>query len=307
MASTAVREIGESELASLVGVMNTVGIDVGGTPETVVEWRRQAADTACLLAEHDGAPLGAALVLVGWHLPSHIGMIRMAVLPAHRREGIGTRLLETAANWLRERGATELEGEVAENDEESLGWARRRGFTERGRNSRLVLDLKAIEPAPAEPPPGTTIVSWAEQPELARGMYEVAVEAGPDIPANEDGEIGSFEEWLSRDMEGIGDPKEATFVAVAGSEVVGYAKLSMAPGRRESAFHDLTAVRRAWRGRGIATALKRTQIAWAKENGLRRLETYNEERNEPIRRLNQRHGYHLAPGQIIVRGPLPPP
>ena len=31
----------------------------------------------------------------------------------------------------------------------------------------------------------------------------------------------------------------------------------------------MTGVRRAFRGRGIAAALKRTQIAWAKQAGLR--------------------------------------
>ena len=48
----------------------------------------------------------------------------------------------------------------------------------------------------------------------------------------------------------------------------------------------MTGVLRAWRGRGIARALKAAEIAWAKEHGYERLETQNEERNEPIRRLN---------------------
>ena len=69
-------------------------------------------------------------------------------------------------------------------------------------------------------------------------------------------------------------------------------------------MHDMTGVRRAWRGRGIAGALKRAEIRWAKENGFTRLETMNEERNEPIRRLNERHGYRLEPGKITLRGPV---
>jgi GNAT superfamily N-acetyltransferase len=58
------------------------------------------------------------------------------------------------------------------------------------------------------------------------------------------------------------------------------------------------------RRRGIAGALKRAEIRWAKENGFTRLETMNEERNEPIRRLNERHGYRLEPGKVTVRGPV---
>ena len=37
---------------------------------------------------------------------------------------------------------------------------------------------------------------------------------------------------------------------------------------------------------------------------LRALETQNEERNEPIRRLNERFGYVVTPGSITVRGPV---
>jgi hypothetical protein len=45
-------------------------------------------------------------------------------------------------------------------------------------------------------------------------------------------------------------------------------------------------------------------IAWAKSAGYDRLITYNEVRNEPIRRLNSQLGYRLAPGPIVVRGPV---
>jgi len=63
-------------------------------------------------------------------------------------------------------------------------------------------------------------------------------------------------------------------------------------------------VRRAWRGRGVARALKAAEIAWAKQAGYERLETQNEERNEPIRRLNEHFGYVVTPGSVTVRGPL---
>ena len=68
----------------------------------------------------------------------------------------------------------------------------------------------------------------------------------------------------------------------------------------------MTGVLRAWRGRGIASALKRAEIAWAVETGATHLETSNEERNAPIRHLNQRYGYRLQPGDVTVRGPIGP-
>ena len=105
-------------------------------------------------------------------------------------------------------------------------------------------------------------------------------------------------------MRGSGDLPEATFVAIAGDEVVGYAKFSLTAARPKTASHDLTAVKRTWRGRGVARALKATQIGWAKANGYEELRTQNDERNEPIRRLNAEFGYTPAIGRIFLRGPL---
>ena len=89
-----------------------------------------------------------------------------------------------------------------------------------------------------------------------------------------------------------------------GREVVGYAKLAFSTESTERAFHDLTGVKRAHRGRGIASALKATQIRWAKEQGFGSLQTANEVRNAPIRHLNAKHGYVLEPGAVIVRRAL---
>jgi GNAT superfamily N-acetyltransferase len=113
-----------------------------------------------------------------------------------------------------------------------------------------------------------------------------------------------FEDWLAHDMQGSGDRPEATFVAVAGGEVVGYAKLSLTAAQPTTAHHDLTGVRREWRGRGVARALKARQIAWAKENGYEELRTRNDERNAPIRRLNRDFGYRPTIGRIYLKGPL---
>jgi GNAT superfamily N-acetyltransferase len=195
-------------------------------------------------------------------------------------------------------------GPVKEVDRDSLAWTERRGFVEVGRNSMLVLDLRATETQAVAPPAGIEIVTWAERPGVEREMYEVAREAYPDVPGEEDAELAPFEEWLSMDMQGAGDRPEATFLALAGGEVVAYAKLALSLARPTVAMHDMTGVRRAWRGRGIAGALKAAEIAWAKGHGYERLETQNEERNEPIRRLNERYGYVVEPGSVTVRGPL---
>ena len=69
----------------------------------------------------------------------------------------------------------------------------------------------------------------------------------------------------------------------------------------------MTAVRRAYRGRGIAGALKRATIGWAVEHDLEALETGNDVENAPMRAVNAMLGYSPTPDWIGLRGPLAPP
>jgi GNAT superfamily N-acetyltransferase len=128
----------------------------------------------------------------------------------------------------------------------------------------------------------------------------VACEAYPDEPGSVDVEMEPFEGWLSQDMQGSGDRADAVFVALSGDEVAGYAKLAMSV-RTGYVMHDMTGVKRSFRGRGIASALKRAEIAWAKQKGFRTLETFNDELNAPIRALNEKHGYRPATGSVTMR------
>jgi GNAT superfamily N-acetyltransferase len=228
----------------------------------------------------------------------------ITVPPGQRGRGAGTALYSAISDWARERELETLEAVLADNDPDSLAFAERRGFAKERHEKGVALNLTAIEPPPVEPPQGVEIVTWADRPELARGLFEISVETSPDVPGYEDERHEPFEAWLEHDMQGPGDRPEATFVAVAGDEAVGYAKFSLSSTAPRRAYHDLTAVKRAWRGRGIARSLKAAQIGWAKANGFEQLRTTNDERNMPMRRLNEQLGYRPSIGRLFLRGPL---
>jgi len=299
-----IREIGTDGLEGWLATVGRVRPDRAGSVEDYLDWKRQAEDMAWFVAAVDGEDAGVALAYVGWHSAPGTGRGEAFVLPEHRGAGVGFALYRELAGWVLERGCVTLETTVAEDDPASLAWADRRGFREIGRDSRLVLDLTAIEAPAVDPPEGVEIVTWAERPDLIRGVYEVACEAYPDEPGQEGTPMDSFEVWLSKDMQGDSDRPEATFIALAEGEVAGYAKLSLSSSRPNVVMHDMTGVRRAFRGRGIAGALKRAEIAWAKQAGYEALETSNEVRNEPIRRLNERHGYVVQPGVVVLHDSL---
>jgi GNAT superfamily N-acetyltransferase len=298
------RRISErAEHETLVAIRNAVIPDDPVDVEDHLGVLRSCREHESLLVLDGDRAIGAAVVVL--ESQRETPFLHLWVAPAERRRGAGSALYGAVSAWAAARGRRELEVPVRDDDLESLEFAKRRGFAPFRSEQGLVLTLESLVPPPVDPPSDVDIVTWAERPDLARGLYEVAVEALPDIPGEEESTIEPFDDWLEHEMRGPGDRPEATFVALAGDgEVVGYAKFSLTQAQPTTAHHDLTAVKRAWRGRGIAGTLKARQIVWAKENGFEELRTRNERRNEPIRRLNARFGYRPSPGRIYLRGPV---
>ena len=68
--------------------------------------------------------------------------------------------------------------------------------------------------------------------------------------------------------------------------------------------NGLTAVLRSHRRRGIATALKRAQLAWAAEHGYREVVSEMVAGNDGMRAVNERLGYRPLPASIVVSGSI---
>jgi GNAT superfamily N-acetyltransferase len=169
-----------------------------------------------------------------------------------------------------------------------------RGYEEVRRYVISELDVAA---APDLGPPAFTVVSLAERPELASSLYAVAQESYPDQPGREGTSIGPPDIWRSWGLE----PHEpdAYFVALDGADVLGYGYLAH---EEEAWTHGFTAVARAQRGRGVAGAITRAQIAWARRNGIPALRTATEIRLAQMRDLNARFGFQPLYEEIVFRG-----
>jgi len=304
----AVEPLSPGELDQWLSVYNRVAPD---DPTTAEEWRAFAAQLAWSvdwLVRAGGEIVGIAHLGPRLSLPSSDhGSIDLAVLQTHRRQGIGTALFAAISDEARDHGLVGVRLMVSAADPEDAAWFLRRGFAEVGRNQQVALDVASAPPLDAAPPDGVEITTLAARPELTRSAWEVAREAVPDIPADPPEQAGPYEQWVALAVDAPWCRREGFFVAVSGDVVVGYAALTFPALLPDVAYHQLTAVRRAWRGRGVAAALKDAQLAYAKQRGIRQLLTENELRNEPIRRLNARMGYQPLPEQITLSGPLAPP
>ncbi|HEY6835396.1 MAG TPA: GNAT family N-acetyltransferase [Gaiellaceae bacterium] len=294
---------GEREEQLSLDVYNAVWPHDAVTMDEVRHFKEAMVDHDDLIAWIDGEPAGSGFVAIVPQRPE-LPHVLLTVLAQARGRGAGSGLYAAVSGWARDRGLGELEAVVTDEDPDSMRFAERRGFVVDRREKGVALHLAEIDPPPVEPPPGIEMVTWAERPDLTRGIYEVYREASPDVPGSEDEIVEPFEKWLVNDMGGAGDQPEATFLALSGDEVVGYAKFSLTVAQPTTAHHDLTGVKRSWRGRGIARALKAVQIRWAMENSYEELRTRNDERNAPIRHLNREFGYEPATGRVYLRGPL---
>ena len=283
-------------------ILERVSGDVVGVDE-IAHFVEMDEESAWLLAASGGEPVGCGVGRPSSIRSSLYTMVR--ILPEHRGQGAGQQIYEALSAHAREIGRESMWGRIREDDEASRSFARNRGFREAGREYEVVLDTAEADVS-GDPPQGIELVSLAERPELAEAVHQVDCEVSGDVPRPEgdDFEPTPYERWRDSYLEGPGAVPDALIVALEGEEVVGYTGLRRRGAISPIAENMLTAVRRPWRRRGIAVALKREQVARARAAGIGQIYTTNDETNAAMRGVNALLGYKPAPTQIVVSGPL---
>ena len=298
----------DADLATIAAIANVT------SPEdtTSVEDMRWSDATypgeGRFIAELDGLAIGVATVgRIYVHPPAYEALwATVDVLPEGRGRGAGSGLLAATARAALGAGKGVLHVPVGADRPDAVAFLERRGFVEFERAHAVRLDLAdvAATPTPAVPDE-IELTNLAARPDLVAGVHAVALEAFLDIPGGDEPmTAGDLAEFRARDVDRPGIPLAGFIVAVerATGAVVGYASLLDKPGAPGVSFHDMTAVGRAWRGRGLATALKLRTIAWARDNGRTALETGNDEDNLAMQAVNRRLGYRAQPDLLTMRG-----
>jgi len=233
-----------------------------------------------VLAEVDGSVAGC-----GFAGPSDSperAFIMPRVRVGTRGRGIGTLVLRRLLSHATLLGFETVSSHVDGSDARSLVFARRHGF---GEVDRQVEQVKIVADEPfAGAPVGLDVVTIEERPDLLREAYDLALEGYADMATVTPVTI-SLEDWLADEASLPG----GSFVALSGSEIVGYTGLCR---RSDGTVEDgLTVVRRPWRRRGVAAALKRAKLAWAAQHGIAEIVTWTQNGNDAMRALNVRLGY----------------
>src|SRR5215469_15568917 len=226
--------------------------------------------------------------------------IDLLVASEWRRRGIGSGLLGHLVSQARTARAATLQARAESDDQEALGFLVGRGFVETMRMHRLVLDVPGVDLTPHMDildrlaGQGISIVSlehelaarqdcWAEFCRLYNAAREgwLDPDPGPPRPPLTPSQFRR-RHHASADEHGVGIFE--CFLAVRGDRYVGF---TGAMG---------TAVEPAFRGKGIATAVKLRAITSAREHGVAVLSTSTG--NPAMVRANQRLGFQLVSTQV---------
>lgn len=298
---------GETDTNAAARIRNVVWRWVSVEAEAVEHLRATLPRFRDWLALLDGEPVGiGACGLHPMGEENAAAFVLNSVLREARGQGVGTAIYRQVSDHARSLGKSELETWGFEDDSDGVRFAEHHGFAVVGRSRSLRLVLDDCPPPSIDLPEGVEITTLAERPELSRGIWELLGEAMADIPYDGDAPTGppSYEVFTARDLAGPKYIPEATFVAIQDDDVIGYGRLAWMNRADGIGDHAMLAVRRSSRGKGIATALKAAQIAWALDNGLRELRTGNEDRNASARAVNAKFPYLPLPDQLLYRGPL---
>lgn len=274
------------------------------SPETLDRRTRIA-----LAAVHGGQVVGAAEVGLPRRWDTEVAAVDLAVLPEHRRRGVGTALWERALDVAEGRTTVECEVDVPADGtlETSAGgaFALAHGFSRANAEDHFLLalppDRVLLEPLPD--PHGYRLLSWVGPcPEAHVGPHaHLQTAMAADAPHGElEREVRTVTTDDVRQVErslAARDFAILTTMAIAeDGEPAAYSTMFVGGHDPEHVHQDDTLVARAHRGHGLGRALKlanhRTLDARHPER--RWIHTWTVQDNTPMQRVNRALGYRAV-------------
>jgi mycothiol synthase len=299
----AVRPLADVGVETWVELRNAIDPQLPVTVAGLRRWVETERTVEHVLAYLDQEAVGVAFCQEQGHLRhTDVAGSFFGVVAERRNQGVGSALYAAVSDHARRIGKAQLEVDLWEDERDGLRFLEHRGFLEVERFARVRLELDEARLPDTPTPEGIEVVPIERCLDLAPQLFEVALEAAADMPSTDPIEF-SYEDWYGWEIGRESLRHDLGRVALAGGVPVGFGSISVV-GDSHEGWNSITAVRRSWRRRGVATAIKRAQIEAAKAAGLTSLTTFSEKRNIPMRTLNERLGYRPLPDQLRLRGPL---
>ncbi len=245
----------------------------------------ERAEARGWVAEVDGKAVGRVECFRNFFTEgSRNGFLNVAVRREYRRRGIGQALYEVGLEHAQALELGELLTSFHENGAGTT-FAAACGFSEVRAETESVLDPRTVREAPS-PDVDLRPVS-AVDPRL---VYHVDLEATLDMPQTEQIDHIPYDEWEHHVLRHPLFTPAGSFVAMVDGVAAAVSLLTadLESGRAHNMF---TGTLRAYRGRGLALAVKLASIQWAAAQGVTMMATNNDETNAAMLAINGRLGY----------------
>lgn len=191
-----------------------------------------------------------------------------------------------------------------------MGFYEAKGFEEIERQWDSRLNLETFDPSAfawaseKAARAGISFKTLADLPDTEatqRLIYtEITQVLLPDVPFSEPLTIWPFETWLKRAWRNPHRDFAGTFLAFVGEELVGISELFSTDDPSKFTT-GLTAVKRPYRRKGIAQALKLKAANYASSRGGKEIATSNHSNNRPMLAINEAMGFVKLPAWVRFR------
>lgn len=287
-------------------------------PEIPIEEEELAHDEAVLkphqrsrywIGWREGGPIGLAELgpVPGSYHPRHWSL-HVAVPAGLRGQGIGSGLYDVARAHVGPEPPLTLSSQCKENDDPSYAFLAKRGYRETKRDFQSALELdrinmEALEEFEQRPlPPELQIRTLAEvdSPSFRAAFHHLFEDVRKDIPRLFPPTPMEPEEFEAQMVDLPFLIREGCLIAFQGDAPIGFTTefRGVQEGRLDQ---GLTAVRKDFRGKGVASALKARAMRWAMSQGFKFVRTDNDSRNAPMIAINDRLGFTRLPATISMQ------
>ncbi|MGH2495143.1 MAG: GNAT family N-acetyltransferase [Ktedonobacteraceae bacterium] len=307
-----IRPFTHSDYAAMIAIGRVIYPDYAATEDELRYWdehRDPAHQFQRWVAEQDGRVVGIA-----YHSQSMDNYhprkfwLDITVYPDAQHQGIGSALYEQVVQSVKQYDPLSLRARVREDMLPGIHFLQARGFQDVWREWESRLDVTTFDPSPYRGLEAKlreqgievkTLKELESDPECYRQLHEMENEVARDIPSLDVNVTPlSFEQYMDLFINNPQSLPDLHFVAVHHGAYVGTAGLWKSDAETDF-VNNLTGVKRPYRHRGIALALKLRCIDSARAYGGSTIKTWNDSPNTDMIALNQQLGFVRKIGWII--------